>query len=102
MKVYQVWYDNGLIWSDHNRWTGGLYFSKSEAEKEIVDFGFIWNDSTESYVIDKVKWALEENREDDSRYDPYEYQPSDCWLDDFATIQEVEVLEKYVPEEEKE
>lgn len=100
MKAYLVWYDNGQSWSDHNRWTGGLYSSKEEAEKEILDSLFIKDDTTESYVVNKVDWAkLENETYGYSSDDPNSYTPADCYAYDFATIEEVQVLEKYIPKQ---
>ena len=92
MRAYQVWYDNGESWSDANRWTGGIYTSHAEANKEILDEGFIWNEKTGSYVLDKVKIAQSLNEEHNTK----RFTVQDVYGENFATIEEVKVLERYV------
>jgi len=108
MKVYQVWYNNREAWEDAYEWTGGLYTTRKEAEREITHDNYMikgdWSTRKEKgrYVINKKEWAKELNRVYRLQPGDEDYvRPEECTDDSFAKIKEITLLETFIPEEDE-
>lgn len=90
MLVYLVWYDNGEMYGERERWTGGLYTTKSEAEKEVEDLNYVKDATSERY--NNSNYVERQNKlVDTSDTGLIEFEDQD-----YAYIEEIEILEKYV------
>lgn len=107
MKIYQVIHNNVESYEDSYEYTGGTYTTREEAEREILQGGYMTRDGWSKpyrycrYVVDEVVWAkkMNEDREMDSGCTGDDIKPEECTDYSWSEIKEFKLLEIFSPRE---